>query len=227
MRAAGVSSTCRHRLLREMTDMPKKSIDPSWLTTLTQHVESKPCVLLRLDESDSASLIESRRGFNEFTLARPHELLSNIETPTACLIFSSPPDWKRTKDTNPTAYLGIVSSRSAITTLDTRIKIKRAARIEPGTESGLVSLLGTGPQATLLRKKLEPTTPVVVLSPKLSSAARFVHSFTSSRANRFIEKTSNSASPSVGCRSFVRFREFSPSIPPLSSRPLTILIGSL
>lgn len=150
--------------------MSKRSIDPSWLATLTQHVESKPCVLLRLDESDSGSLAESRRGFSEFTLARPHGLLSDIKTPTACLIFGSPPNWTRAEDANPSTYLGIVSSRSAITTLDTRIKIKRAVRIEPGTEGGLVSLLGTGPQATLLRKKLEPTTPVIVLSPKLSSA---------------------------------------------------------
>ena len=27
--------------------------DNSWLTALCQHVEAKPCVLLRLDESDS------------------------------------------------------------------------------------------------------------------------------------------------------------------------------
>lgn len=150
--------------------MAKKPKAPPWLITLTQHVESKPCVLLRLDENDSASLIESRRGFNEFTLARPHGLLSDIKTPTACLIFGSPLAWMRTEDTNPTAYFGVVSSRSAITTLDTRIKIKHAVRIEQATESGLVSLLGTGRQATLLRKKLGPTTPVVVLSPKLSGA---------------------------------------------------------
>lgn len=37
--------------------MPEKSIDPSWLATLRQHVESKPCVLLRLDESDSGSVL--------------------------------------------------------------------------------------------------------------------------------------------------------------------------
>jgi len=127
-------------------------------------------VLLRLDESDSASLIESKRGFNEFTLARPHGLLSDIKTPTACLIFGSRSDLMQSRDANPPAYLGIVSSRSAITTLDTRIKIKRAARIEPRTESDLLALLGTGPQATLLRRKLESIAPVVVLSPKLSSA---------------------------------------------------------
>ena len=150
--------------------MPKKPVAPPWLTTLKQHVESKPCVLLRLDESDSGNLTESRRGFNEFTLARPHALLSDIKTPTACVIFGSPPELMRPEEANPHAYLGIVSSRSPITTLDTRIKIKRAVRIEPATEDGLVTLLGTGPQASLLRKKLESTPPGIVLSPRLSSS---------------------------------------------------------
>ena len=101
--------------------MPKKPVAPPWLTTLKQHVESKPCVLLRRDESDSGNLTESRSGFNEFTLARPHGLLSDIRTPTACVIFGSPPECMRPGEANPHAYLGIVSSRSPITTLDTRI----------------------------------------------------------------------------------------------------------
>ncbi len=147
--------------------MPDKSVSPSWLATLRQHVESKPCVLLRLDKSESGNLTESRHGFNEFTLARPHGLLSGIKTPTACVIFGSPPG---PGEANSHAYLGIVSSRSPITTLETRIKIKRALRIKPATVDGLVTLLGTGPQAGLLRKKLESTASVIVLSPMLSSS---------------------------------------------------------
>lgn len=132
--------------------MPEEAVPHSWLATLRQHVESKPCVRLRLDESDSGNLTESRRGFNEFTLARPHELLSDIKTPTACLIFSSPPALRNPGDAHPNAYPGIVSSRSAITTLDTRIKIRRAVRIEPGTVDGLMTLLGTGAQANCYKK---------------------------------------------------------------------------
>ena len=85
--------------------MPDKPVPPSWLATLRQHVESKPCVLLRLDESDSGNLTESRRGFNEFTLARPHGLLSDIKTPTACVIFGSSPEWMHNGEANPHAYL--------------------------------------------------------------------------------------------------------------------------
>ena len=69
--------------------MPGKSVAPSWLTTLRRHVESKPCVLLRLDESDSGNLTESRHGFN--TLARPHGVLSDIKKPTAWDVANQPP----------------------------------------------------------------------------------------------------------------------------------------
>lgn len=148
----------------------RKSVASSWLTTLLLHVESKPCVLLRLDEGDSARLRESRAGFNEFTLARPHELLSGIKTPTVCLVYETPSSWMRPEGAGMHAYIGIVSSRSAITTLDTRIKIKRAIRIEPGMEQALLKLLGTSSHADQLRKKLALKVPVIVLSPKLSSA---------------------------------------------------------
>lgn len=150
--------------------MPTKAVTQSWLVTLRQHVESKPCILLRLDESDSESLRASRCGFSEFTLARSHELLSDIKTPAVCLIFETPSSWTRPEDVDAHAYIGLVSSRSAVTTLDTRIKIKRAVRIEPATEEGLLNLLGTSANAGQLRKKLELIAPVVVLSPKLSSA---------------------------------------------------------
>lgn len=148
--------------------MGKKAAAQSWLGTLRRLVEAKPCVLLRLDQSDSVQLTESRRGFNEFTLARPHAVLSDIKTPAVCLIYGSLPDWMYRVDAGAHAYLGIVSSRGPITTLDTRIKIRRAVRLEPNTVEGLVALLGSDPHARRLRKKLE-SAPVVVLSPKFSS----------------------------------------------------------
>lgn len=162
--------------------MPTKAVARSWLATLRQHVESKPCILLRLDESDSESLRASRRGFSEFTLARPHELLSDIKTPTVCLIFETPSSWTQPENIDAHAYIGVVSSRSAVTTLDTRIKIKRAVRIEPATEQGLLNLLGASPHAGQLRKKLELIAPVVVLSPKLSSA--LINSMATVHGNR-------------------------------------------
>lgn len=146
--------------------MPKKSVSQSWLATLQQLVEAKPCVVVQLDENDSARLTESKYGFNEFTMVRSHDMLSGIKTPTACLVFGSLPHHKDGAAAH--GYLGIVSSRGPITTLDTRIKIRRAVRIEPNKVKGLIALLGSDPHAGRLLKKLE-SEPVAVLSPKLSS----------------------------------------------------------
>ncbi len=51
--------------------MPKGAIARSWLTTLRQQVESKPCVLLRLNESGSERLNESRHGFKDVSCSKP------------------------------------------------------------------------------------------------------------------------------------------------------------
>jgi hypothetical protein len=139
-----------------------------WLEELCQHVEAKPCVVLRLDEDDSSQLAASRGGFNEFTLARNHDLLSFIHPPTVCIIFSSKGARLGHRHDEPHARLGIISSRSPITTLDTRIKVKRAVQTAPSTEPELVSLLGASAQAEQLRKRLESTASVVALAPKLS-----------------------------------------------------------
>lgn len=102
--------------------------EESWREELCQHVEAKPCVVLRLNEDDSTQLAASRGGFNEFTLARTHDLLSAIHPPTVCLIFSSAPEQFGHRRDEPHARVGIISSRSPITTLDTRIKVKRAVQ---------------------------------------------------------------------------------------------------
>jgi hypothetical protein len=158
-----------------------------WLTALSKHVEGKPCVILRLNEADSAQLAESRSGFNEFTLARTHELLSSIHPPTVCIIFNAKPDWVRRHGETPHAHIGIVSSRGPITTLETRIKVKRAVRIAPATERELIRLLKQGQQADRLRERLKSKAPVVVLSPKLSRS--LIESLASISENRAALRT--------------------------------------
>lgn len=150
--------------------MVDKTGDVTWLMTLQRYVEAKPCVILRIDKADSDSLAASRLGFNEFTLALSHALLSDITPPVVCLIFGSRMDRTNTGASAPVAFFGIVSSRSAITTLETRIKVKRALSIEPKTEKDLIKALGRGTHASLLGKKLASDLPVTILTPMLSSA---------------------------------------------------------
>lgn len=151
-----------------MTGSPEH--DETWIAELCGHVEAKRCAVLRLDEDDSGQLAGSRGGFNEFTLAQKHDVLSAIHPPTVCLVFDSKPEWARHRGEAPHAHVGIISSRSPITTLDTRIKVKRAVRITPATEPELVQLLGVERQANDLRKRLTEGGAVVTLPPKLGRA---------------------------------------------------------
>lgn len=147
-------------------------VDPSgeaWLADLSRHVELRPCVLLRLGESDSEQLAQSRGGFNEFTIARAHDLLSAIHPPTVCIVFNEKPDWLRRGNEQQHAHIGIVTSRRPVTTLETRIKVKRAVRVQPATVQELTALLVSA-YANQLVKRLQDDPPVAVLSPKLSSA---------------------------------------------------------
>lgn len=142
----------------------------TWLDALRLHVQKKPCMILRLNEDDSYRLHISRRGLNEFTLARAHELCTDIKPPTICLIFGKLSEWADTDKIGHFAYIGLISSRGTVSTLETRIKIKRAVRMAPDTEQGVSALLNGSIYSTHLQKKLQSSANILVLSPKMSGA---------------------------------------------------------
>ena len=119
----------------------------TWLDALLQHVQAKPCVILRLDEGDSSQLFASRRGLNEFTLARTHGLFADIKTPTICLVFGKLLEWAYPNEAEHIAYIGLVSSRNPITTLETRTQMieEDVERMERGTRDAAT---GIDPWAT-------------------------------------------------------------------------------
>src|SRR5574338_801179 len=100
----------------------------AWLKSLKRLVEKKPLVVVQFDGEEWARLRESRRGANEFTIARSHELLEKVQVPTACLVLGQ-------GDDGTEVYFGLASSRSAVTTLEARIKIKRALHIQPSSKA--------------------------------------------------------------------------------------------
>ncbi|MBI2999332.1 MAG: hypothetical protein HYY46_12940 [Deltaproteobacteria bacterium] len=133
-----------------------------WLNTLRQLVEKKPIVVLKFDDDEWERLRESRRSVNEFTIARSHSLLEGVKVPTPCLIFGK-------EEGNGSLYFGLISSRSAVTTLQSRIKIRRGVEIRPHSETEILRLISEEPHATNLKNRLHHDAPVVILSAKLSS----------------------------------------------------------
>lgn len=147
-----------------------------WLKTLTQLVEKRPIVVLRFDDEEWECLHESRRGVSEFTIARSHALLNHVRIPTPCLIQGGE------SDGSEHLYFGLISSRSAVTTLESRIKIRRGVQIQPESTAELIQLVSERAHAENLKKRLCSPSPVVTLSPKLSN--HLVERIASIEANR-------------------------------------------
>src|SRR5271166_3185942 len=132
---------------------------PESLEELAARVERNPIAALRLDLSEWNALRESRRGVGEFTTAFPHADFAQLKAPTLCLLLAE-------VDDEHYAYLALIGARSAITTLQSRVKIKRAVRIKPAEPSALIELLTTTAHRTTLTKRLPQGRGLAVLSPK-------------------------------------------------------------
>jgi hypothetical protein len=134
----------------------------TWSEELVARVERNPLAVLRLDISEWSALRESRRGVGEFTTAFPHADFSQLKAPTLCLLLAE-------VDDEHCAYLGLIGARSAITTLHSRVKVKRAVHVKPAEPPALIELLTTPAHRTTLTKRLPQGRGLAVLSPKLSS----------------------------------------------------------
>lgn len=138
-----------------------RKTEGDWLDDLKRLVQKKPLVVFQFDDEDWSRLRESRRGANEFTIARSHELFEKVRVPTACLVVGKDNDGSE-------VYFGLASSRSAVTTLESRIKVKRALHIQPSSKSGIQNLVTDKAHARNLRDRLASRESVIALSPKLS-----------------------------------------------------------
>jgi hypothetical protein len=139
----------------------------SWLHSLKRLAEEKRLAIIRFDEAEWHSLKESRLGVHEFTVARAHGLFEGLGTPAPCIIVGT--ESLSDKLALNSLYFGLISSRSAITTLDSRIKIRRCVRIQPNSEADLRELITVKPHATNFADRLRSKSSVVELSPKLGS----------------------------------------------------------
>ena len=132
-----------------------------WLEKLKNLVQQKPLVVFQFSDWSWSRLQESRRGANRFTFARGHDLFEYVRFPTPCLLFGKDAD--RTE-----VYFGLACSRSAVTTLESRIKVNRALRIRPSSKSEILQLVKDKGHYRNLQRRLTSQESVIALSPKLS-----------------------------------------------------------
>jgi hypothetical protein len=155
---------------------PSHSSDErSWVNRLKEIVENKPIVVLRFASDEWRRLQASRFSVNEFTVALPHGLLDGVRRLTACLMHG-------TSDRGEELYFGIINSVAPVTTLESRIKIRRGVAIQPESKSELLRLISEKSHARNLKQRLRDSRSVVALSPKLSS--HLIERLASIKSNR-------------------------------------------
>ena len=136
-------------------------MDEYWLTQLEIAVRKRPLVVFQFVGEVLHRLRKSSRGLTEFTIARYHDTFGKLKPPTACLVFSDDGD-------EAEARFGLVNSRSSVSTLESRVKVKRSKQIQPSTKAGLLDLITEPPHSNRLRERLASDDPVTVLSSALS-----------------------------------------------------------
>lgn len=132
-----------------------------WVNALVEHVEGRPIAVLRLDAGYWSALSSSRRGVGEFTIAIHHGAFASLKAPTLCLLIAD-------ADHGPKIMAGIIGNPSAVTTVQSRVKLKRVFPIEPSSPRGLIDLLENQTHVTALRTRLAERDELTLLSAKLS-----------------------------------------------------------
>jgi len=134
----------------------------TWKQELSNHVEKHPINIIRFDDSSWWRLKNSRKGLSEFTFARSYDDIEKISKNSVCILSGN-------YEGEAELYVGLIYSKSAITTLEARLKAVSVSKLSVSNEADLQNLLIQKPYSTLLRTRLSAANNVIPLSPKLSS----------------------------------------------------------
>ena len=135
-------------------------------------VEKKPMILIRFGEEHSESLHNSRQGFEQLTIVKPHSISQDFKLPTLCLLeikqsTPSPFDTKEQKTTE--CYLGTVTRKTAVSTFDSRLTIKKLRLISSSSLKQLERKITSTRMKNLFKERVPVESGFSTLSPKLSS----------------------------------------------------------
>lgn len=133
-----------------------------WVDELGKYVEKKPLAILCFTHGEWLALTSSRKGGSEFTFAREHFEFESLKAHSLCLLVGT------SEDGEPRLHIGQVHSRQAITTIQTRIKIKNYARIWPNNLTEVEGLLTKTTHINNFKRIIAAlNTGCKTLSPKL------------------------------------------------------------
>lgn len=135
----------------------------SLLAKLPQWFESKPLVLLRFRDGFWSEVSGTRHGLGRFTVVKNHEALSELKLPSLCLA-------EMPVETTRKFYVGVVKSKAAVGTFDSRVTVLKLQALNLSTLEELATTLEGQIFQTLLKDRLTSKRFATVLSPKVSVA---------------------------------------------------------
>lgn len=125
-------------------------------------VQKKPMILIRFDEQFSESLLNSRQGFEHLTIVKPHSVFQDLNLPTVCLLETQEHD-------GPKCYLATVTRKTAVSTFDSRLTIKKLRTVLPSSLQEMEGKVTDTRMKRLLNKRIPVESGFSSLSPKLST----------------------------------------------------------
>lgn len=112
--------------------------EQDWREELRSIAEKSGISFVQFSEEEWSQLKQSRGGGREFTIARSHETFGGIKSRSLCLVVG------HEEHNSFQLYIGVLSTKQAITTLETRIKIRRLQQISPNTVPEFTEVTGVG-----------------------------------------------------------------------------------
>lgn len=125
-------------------------------------VQKKPIILIRFDDSFSASLLESRQGFERLTMVQPHVVLQDFKLPTLCVLEVQEHGGSK-------CYLGTATRKEAVSTFDSRLMVKKLRSITASSLEELAVQVTDRRMKRLLNGRVPAEGEWSSLSPKLSA----------------------------------------------------------
>ena len=135
----------------------------SLLEQLVQWFETRPLVLLRFPDGFEQAILESKRGLDRFTFAKPHDAFQDVKLPTLCLV-------EMREGVTRKCFVGVAKSKAAVTTLDSRLTVIKLQALDLSSLEAIEAKLVEKYFQTTLKQKLSTTYLASGLSPKLSAA---------------------------------------------------------
>lgn len=125
-------------------------------------VQKKPMILIRLDDVFSASLLESKRGFEYLTIVKPHAVLRDFKLPTLCMLEIQKGDGTK-------CYLATATRKVAVSTFESRLTVRKLRPITVPSLHGLQAKVRDPRMERLLVGRIPVEGEWSSLSPKLSA----------------------------------------------------------